>query len=272
MTNKKINISTKRKLLRKKKRRRKQLLRLSFFLIILFSISITLMFAIKSINNNNTTSNPPNTNFEDENVFTVCIDPGHGDWDIGTEGITGSKEKDITLKVALKLGRFLEKNGIRVVYTRTNDSMGEVKIANDSLKERIRISEIFKCDLFISIHCNSDYDSKDSNGVETWYNPNDSNSQKLADIIQNELATINYTKNRGLKTYTNDEDALAVVEKNTSTSVLIELGFLSNAEDEYYLSSNRGQLECAEYINKAIIKYKEKFITADKNTSEGTPY
>lgn len=79
----------------------------------------------------------------------IVIDAGHGGRDGNTHGAF-SKEKDITLAVALKLGKALEQelSGVKVVYTRTDDSFIE-------LYERIGIANRNKADLFISLHCNS---------------------------------------------------------------------------------------------------------------------
>lgn len=253
MRTKTINISERRKILYKRRRRRKILFRLSFLasMILLFSFILPKLTSY-------TTATPSDFSKSEaikDDSFVVCIDAGHGDWDIGTKGKNGHKEKDITLNIALKLGRLLEKNNIKVFYTRTNDVITGTTSANDSLKERIKISEVFDCDLFISLHCNSDGNSEYTTGVETWYNPKDPKSKNLAEAIQDELIALDYTEDRGIKTYANQEDALAVLELNTATSALIELGFLSNIDDENYLASNRGQNECAEYIKNAIITY-----------------
>ena len=250
MSSTKFDINKKRKLLYKRKRRRK------FIFYITSSIFILILFlTFKSFNNiyfnkkiaSNTSSN---------NEFIICIDPGHGDWDVGAKGISGSLEKDIVLSIALKLGELLDKEeNIKIVYTRTNDSIPWLDNSNDSLKERIKISEVFKADLFISIHCNSNYDDKTVKGIETWYKSSDEKSKDFAKYIQYELSNIDFTEDRGIKTYSNKEDALAVLELNSTTSALVELGFLSNTSDERYLKSENGQNFCAEALKNGILKY-----------------
>lgn len=82
-------------------------------------------------------------------TFTVCIDPGHGGHHPGTSG-KSTKEKDITLKVGLKLGKIIEENlpDVKVVYTRKTDvTLG--------LRERAKVANDNHADLFISIHANS---------------------------------------------------------------------------------------------------------------------
>lgn len=82
-------------------------------------------------------------------VRTIVIDPGHGGKDPGCSG-TIHKEKDISLAVALKLGKFLEDNlkDVKVVFTRQTDVFVE-------LEDRAQIANKVKADLFISIHCNA---------------------------------------------------------------------------------------------------------------------
>lgn len=258
MENSHFNISQRRKILYRKKRIRK----FTFRLICIISLILLIYIPIKFISNNkveNYAINKKVTTNINQKVTTICIDPGHGDWDIGTEGYKGSLEKDIVLSIALKLGNLLEENeNIKVVYTRTNDSMDHIKTSNDSLKERIKISEVFKADIFISIHCNSNYDSTDSRGIETWYNPNKEESKELASFIQDSLSSLEYTENRGLKTYVKKEDALAVLDLNTANSALVELGFLSNFFDEKYLSSEKGQKNIAEALNTSLLEYINK--------------
>lgn len=248
-----FNINKKRYELRKKIRRRKFIkltIISSLFLVIIFS-------SIKSLTNTPVTTintnvlNPP----LNEAQKIVCIDPGHGDWDSGSIGVNNSYEKDIVLNIALSLGKLLEENNIKVIYTRTNDSLPHIETSNDSLKERLRISKVFKADLFISIHSNSNYDSLDSRGIETWYNPEIEESLNIANIIQSNLANLNYTEDRGVKTYIKKEDAFAVLEKNTAIPVLVELGFLSNVLDENFLNSERGQEKLSEALYNSILEY-----------------
>lgn len=253
-----LNITQRRKILYRKKRIREFTFRLICFILLILIIYIPIKFISNKRSENYTINKKVTTNIN-KKITTICIDPGHGDWDSGAKGYKGSLEKDIVLSIALKLGTLLEKDeNIKVVYTRTNDSMDHIKTSNDSLKERIKISEIFKADIFISIHCNSNYDSTDSRGVETWYNPNKEESKELATFIQNSLSSLEYTENRDLKTYEKKEDALAVLDLNTANSALVELGFLSNFFDERYLSSEKGQKNIAEALNTSLLEYIKK--------------
>ena len=85
----------------------------------------------------------------DIKINTVVIDAGHGGKDSGTSGAI-SREKDIALKIALELGKTINKylKDVKVIYTRTDDTFIE-------LEERAQIANKKGADLFISIHCNS---------------------------------------------------------------------------------------------------------------------
>ena len=85
----------------------------------------------------------------DLSINTVVIDAGHGGKDSGTSGVS-SKEKDIALKIALELGKTIQKylKDVKVIYTRTSDTFIE-------LEQRAQMANKNGADLFISIHCNS---------------------------------------------------------------------------------------------------------------------
>ena len=260
MENKKFDLAYRRKLLYRRKKRRQIFTSLFLVLIFLLPIFLTISYIMKDSNKPIATiKQAKNTSEDNDHIFTVCIDPGHGDWDNGAEGITGSKEKDIVLSIGLKLGTLLKDSGVKVVYTRASDSFDWAVTANDSLKERLKVSKVSNPDLYISIHCNSDYTNLNSKGIETWYNPDSEEGKIFASIIQNHLSKLSYTSNRGLKYYESKDDALAVLELNTTTSALVELGFLSNKEDEKFLTSEIGQKKCAIALFDGIIEFKEKF-------------
>lgn len=90
-----------------------------------------------------------NVDRRDLSINTVVIDAGHGGKDSGTSGVS-SKEKDIALKIALELGKTIQKylKDVKVIYTRTSDKFIE-------LEQRAQIANKNGADLFISIHCNS---------------------------------------------------------------------------------------------------------------------
>ena len=115
-------------------------------------------------------------------VKTVVIDAGHGGAKPGALG-RRYKEKDITLSIALKLGKVITDNysDVKVIYTRTTD-------VDISLSERAKISNRNKADLFLSIHANS-HPKSESRGVETFV-MGLSNSKANLEVAKKENADI----------------------------------------------------------------------------------
>lgn len=225
---------------------------------------------------------------------TIVIDAGHGGKDPGAIGVTGVKEKDINLKIALKLGSLFEKElpDVRVVYTRKTDEFIELykrgKIANEAGGK-----------LFISIHCNSTL-KKDigHRGFEVYLlrpgktqdaieiaefensvikledNPQryqkltDENfilvsmahsqymrySEKFSDLLNQEWKRGVEIPSLGIK-----QAGFYVLVGASMPGVLIETGFLSNRKDEAYLNSSKGQTEIARSIFNSVKKYKDYY-------------
>lgn len=192
---------------------------------------------------------------EEKKTFKVCIDPGHGGYDSGAESYSGDYEKGITLKVAKELKKILEKQNIEVVLTRDSDNVTWSSILKEDLQARCDISNEEKADVFVSLHCNSEQNRNTSRGVETWCRFKNTDSEKLAESIQEEISSINWTKDRGLK-YESDGE-LYVLKNTEAASVLVEMGFLSNKKDAEYITSKKGQEECAKAIAAGIINYKK---------------
>jgi N-acetylmuramoyl-L-alanine amidase len=91
-------------------------------------------------------------------IRTIIIDPGHGGFDPGTEGLF-SKEKDVALAISLKLGKAIEEAfpDVKIVYTRTTDIMpGNMPTKGQGLHYRAEVANKNKGDLFICIHANND--------------------------------------------------------------------------------------------------------------------
>lgn len=228
-------------------------------------------------------------------IKTVVIDAGHGGHDPGAIGKSNTCEKDINLKLALKVGKLIEENfkDIKVVYTRDKDVFVE-------LRRRTQIANENHADLFISIHCNS-APNNTSNGTETFVMSTNNTTANLA-VAQKENAAIlletNYKDNyEGFdpnsvdayiifslyqNAYLNQSIKFAscvqkhfrenlklpdrgvkqagflVLWRTTMPSVLIEAGFLSNLKEESYLASEIGQNEIAQSIFKAFCEWKKE--------------
>jgi N-acetylmuramoyl-L-alanine amidase len=224
----------------------------------------------------------------------VVIDAGHGGKDPGAIGVTGVREKNINLAIALKLGSLIEKNlsNIKVIYTRKTDEFIELykrgKIANEQGGK-----------LFVSIHCNST-EAKDiaNRGFEVYllrpgrtkqaiqiaefensvikYEENPERYQKLTDenFILVSMAHSQYMRfsekfsdilNQNWKREVEvpslgiKQAGFLVLVGASMPGVLIENGFLSNRKDEAYLASTAGQKEIAQAIFSTIKKYKEYY-------------
>ena len=115
----------------------------------------------------------------------IILDAGHGGLDSGKIGINDQEEKDINLKIALKIKKLLEEQGISVMMTRSADErLSETQ--TEDLKARTEIMNRSNAALAVSIHQNSFRDSSVS-GAQVFYYPDSDEGRKAADAIQEEL-------------------------------------------------------------------------------------
>jgi N-acetylmuramoyl-L-alanine amidase len=223
-------------------------------------------------------------------VRTLVIDAGHGGLKPGAAG-SFSKEKDIALQVALKLGKKFQDDmpEVKILYTRTKD------VDVDFFK-RAAIANNAKADLFISIHCNSS-GSRSPYGTETFvagshrlneqdvairenadirkdkenydgYDPNDPETFIILSLFKNKdrtkstdlarLIQSNYTKgsermNRGVK-----EQGILILQRCGMPAVLTEIGFISNPAEEKYMNSSSGQGEIVDALFSAVKEYRKQ--------------
>jgi N-acetylmuramoyl-L-alanine amidase len=175
----------------------------------------------------------------------IVVDAGHGGKDPGTSG-AGTTEKVIVLEVAKLLKEKLTKAGANVIMTRETD-------VYPTLEERVNIAKNSYAEMFVSIHVNSAA-SKSAKGAEVFYdtsqNENGEESKKLAQFIQQEIVKQAGMVDRGVR-----DNALYVLRNNNITSVLVELGFISNSDDAKKLTSSKYQQIYAEAIYQGIVKY-----------------
>lgn len=226
-------------------------------------------------------------------IRKVVIDAGHGGKDPGTVGKV-SKEKDIALKIALKVGTYIEKNfpSITAIYTRNEDVF-------IPLDERSRIANNAGADLFISIHCNAT-ERNSPTGTETYvmglhrsndnldvamrenavityeddysskyegYDPNSSESFIIFSMLQNahldqslnfaSLIQTDFRERANRKDRGVRQAGFLVLWKTSMPSVLVEVGYLSHPKEELYLNSNEGQEHLASSIYRAFKEYKK---------------
>jgi N-acetylmuramoyl-L-alanine amidase len=181
--------------------------------------------------------------------ITVCIDPAQ--YYTENIGATGAKAKDINLSTALKLGGILKTRGFNVVYTRTSDVVPWSKINEDDAKATI--AKNAKADVFLSIHTNS-ASNIDAKGIETYYMSNSTSSKLLASSMQVELVKATEAKDRGIKV-AGETANFKILKKTSCPSVVIELGFLSNKEEEKLLISAEYQNNLAKGIANGLMNY-----------------
>ncbi len=195
---------------------------------------------------------------------TIVIDPGHGGYDPGKIGITGTLEKDVNLSVALLLKSRLEANGLAVVMTRTQDeALCSPECTNkktDDLNHRIEIIEKTEPDFVISIHQNSFPDTGVSGAQVFYYGTENETTDSgiLAEYIQNALIRLQNPDNHRQP----KADTSYYLLKNTSCPiVIVECGFLSNYSEESLLKDTAYREKTADAICQGILEY----INADRH-------
>ncbi|WP_100612824.1 N-acetylmuramoyl-L-alanine amidase family protein [Confluentibacter lentus] len=182
-----------------------------------------------------------------EGKKVVVIDPGHGGIDSGAEGINGIQEKDIVLSIAKEMVRLNAntKSDFEIYLTRYEDTL-------ISLSDRTRLAKTLKADLFISLHCNKSENLK-ARGVEVYVNAKGGNFLKesvlLAYALQKQMKTKLGFESRGVK-FGNFQVLRETI--NYCPAFLVELGFLSNWDENRALISKEGQNVIAIELLKLI--------------------
>jgi N-acetylmuramoyl-L-alanine amidase len=237
------------------------------------------------------TSPPASRGGVDRSRPIIVLDPGHGGVEKGAVGPTGLQEKDVTLDIASRLEKALERAGVSVVLTRDDDRLL-------SLDERTAIANHNRAALFISIHLNSSRRS-DAQGAETYYlsgegtddeartlaalenkvyritdedddrelpaGPGDPlelilwdlaqnqyliESSHLAESVQRELNALVGTRDRGVR-----QAPFRVLTGATMPAILVEVGFVSNPQEEERLKSPAYRDHVVEAIASAVAEF-----------------
>lgn len=197
-------------------------------------------------------------------VKRIILDPGHGDHDKGAVGKI-SLEKDLNLKLALKLRQCLEDKGFEVIMTRSDDTFVSLDRRSEFAKEQ-------KADLFISIHHNASIGAPNASGVETYSlssagmpssngtkgkipgtlpgNAFDAANVKLNYLIHSNLIKSVGGNDRGVKFA-----RFKVLVNAPCPAVLVEVGFISNVKEEVLLNTEARQNKTADAIAKGIAEY-----------------
>lgn len=175
--------------------------------------------------------------------LTIVIDPGHGGNDRGTTGVRGTDEKNITLQTSELLAAKLKAAGATVELTRETDTY-------IPLRKRVTTSHQYSADAFVSIHYDATLDSSVS-GFTTYYtNPW---QQELAQDVNDGLGQILTIRNRGAQ-----PADFFVLRENKQHAILIELGFLSNASEERYVTTNKFREQATHGIYNGLLNYFNK--------------
>ena len=233
---------------------------------------------------------PSDLSLPEQIVKTVVIDPGHGGRDSGAIGQSGTKEKDIVLDIGLRLQRLIQENlGIKVIMTRTEDVFVP-------LEHRTMIANRHRADFFISLHVNAAPRSQ-AVGFETYFlsrEPSDRGarasavrentvlnlegvgqdaqrglktvlwdlthtfyvreSSELAELLLNELGQSLQVDNRGVKSA-----PFFVLIGAAMPSVLVEVAFITNPEEEQQLAQEAYRERVAQALLAGIAKFKTRY-------------
>jgi N-acetylmuramoyl-L-alanine amidase len=220
---------------------------------------------------------------------TIVIDPGHGGRDPGAHGQRGTEEKDITLRVALKLRDMLNKEpGLRVLMTRERDVFVE-------LEDRAKFANSNEADLFVSIHVNS-HPQRSVRGIEI-YHFGEAKDQRALEVAAREngtplnstgvgweylvadlLATkkieasleLAWTAKEAMISHLNGHYALVdhgvktapfyVLRFTSMPSILAEIAYISNSTEEELLRNGAFTARVAESLQEGVKAY----LTASK--------
>ncbi len=173
---------------------------------------------------------------------TIVVDPGHGGIDAGACGRQGTREKDVNLEVAMKLKELLEEYGAYVVLTREDDHF-------ISLYERSYQANYLAADLFISLHTNS-HPNLNVKGIELYYYAERTAAKRLAQSVIESMVEYTGLNNLGAR-----KANFVVIRESQMPSILIELGYLSNYQEEQIIRSSDYRDKAARGIMQGIVKY-----------------
>ena len=229
-------------------------------------------------------------------IKTIVLDAGHGGKDPGNLGTGRYKEneKEIALKVTLMVGKYISEffPDVKVLYTRIDDSYptlrGRTDFANDNnadlfisihcdafgkssaygtsshvmgldySEKNLRVAQKENSVIYLEDNYQENYDGFDPNTPESYIifsltqNVYLDQSIQIANNVQKQFTERVKRKNRGVK-----QAPFWVTSRVNMPSVLIELGFLTNPDEEDFLHSENGQIYMASAIFRAFKEYKE---------------
>lgn len=179
----------------------------------------------------------------------IVLDAGHGGIDVGKMGVNGAEEKEINLKITLKIKKLLTEEGISVLMTRSDDNrLGDTQ--KDDLKERVRIINEEQPVLTVSVHQNS-YKGSEVRGPQVFYYTDSDAGRSAARILQAELNQIDPAYSREEK----GNNSYYILKNAKVPVVIVECGFLSNAKEADLLISDEYQDMVAGAVAEGVKKY-----------------
>ncbi|MBQ1175973.1 MAG: N-acetylmuramoyl-L-alanine amidase [Paludibacteraceae bacterium] len=237
-------------------------------------------------------------------AFTVVLDAGHGGNDAGAVGAF-SKEKNINLKYTLELGDLIKKNhpDVKVIYTRNKDvfvNLNErARIANRAKadlfisihtnasknksangmetftlgvsrsKENMEVAMLENSVILLEDDYEKKYEGFDPNSTDSYIMFEFMKDQYMdrsiscADLIQQNMINASKRNNRGVR-----QAGFLVLRATTMPSILIELGFISNKEEEKFLNNSDNQTKICKAIYQAFTDYKHNIDKKNGKDSE----
>ena len=220
-------------------------------------------------------------------IRTIVIDPGHGGDDVGAKGPKGTLEKDVTLDVARRLKAAIEGGlGIRVILAREDDRMVP-------LDDRASIANNNKADLFISLHANAS-PSRESRGAEVFYLSLDGYGEEARKMAENpqanplpalggarrdvefilwDMAQARHLAESAvfagmveeslrprieMRSQSIQQAAFRVLVGANMPAVLVEMGFITNPEQEAQLTSDAFKSAVVKAVYDATVRYRDR--------------
>ena len=196
------------------------------------------------------------------NNRVIIIDAGHGGFDGGAQAADGTVEKDINLQIAKNLEQILTFCDFEVIMTRSVDS-GTEDNPGDSIKDRkvsdmknrLSLTEKYPTAKFVSIHLNK-FTTSSVSGAQVFYSKNNELSRPLAESIQNSIVTFLQPDNE--RVVKQGTSSTYLLHKTKIPAVIVECGFLSNADELKLLKSEEYQRQMAFAIFCGICDYYNK--------------
>ncbi|MEA5448832.1 N-acetylmuramoyl-L-alanine amidase [Leptolyngbya sp. CCNP1308] len=172
----------------------------------------------------------------------VAIDPGHGGRDPGAVGINSLQEIQVIFPISLRVTELLEAQGVTVVMTRREN-------VTVDLQARADIANRAQANLFVSIHANAISMSRpDVNGIESYYSSE--TGRRLAATLQASMLAATGMRDRGVK-----QARFYVLRQSTMPAALLEVGFVTGAQDAPKLADPAWRETMAQAIARGILQY-----------------